>query len=143
MAIENAGLYSALQERFSQVEGISAVGAALVEERDLDQVLRPSRQQIIELLGADGCSIFLLPAEVTQDDEGAELRLAVALGVGAESIQRAETPVARFLHRQAILERRPRLVEDLLAGPADRAPAVARSRDRYPPVGAAPDEPSG
>ncbi len=124
VAIENAGLYTALQERFSQVEGISTVGAALVEERDLDQVLRTVAAQIIELLGADGCSIFLLPAEMTQDDEGAELSLAVALGVGSESFKGRKLPLYDSLTGSAILERLPRLEEELLAGPADRAPAL-------------------
>ncbi|HEY8601639.1 MAG TPA: GAF domain-containing protein, partial [Thermomicrobiales bacterium] len=124
VAIENAGLYTALQERFSQVEGISTVGAALVEERDLDQVLSTVAAQIIELLGADGCSIFLLPSEVTQDDEGAELSLAVALGVGSESFKGRKLPLHGSLTGSAILERLPRLEADLLAGPADRAPAL-------------------
>ena len=126
VAIENAGLYTALQERFSQVEGISTVGAALVEEHDLDQVLRTVTEQIIDLLGADGCSIFLLPAETERDDTAAELGLAVALGVGAEAFRGRKLPLYDSLTGSAILERKPRLETDLLAGPPERAPALRR-----------------
>ena len=124
VAIENAGLYTALQERFSQVEGISTVGAALVEERDLDQVLRTVTSQIIELLGADGCSIFLMPAEDVSEDTDVELSLVVALGVGAESFKGRRLPLHGSLTGSAILERLPRLEEHLLTGPAERAPAL-------------------
>lgn len=93
VAIENAGLYSALQERFSQVEGISAVGTALVEERNLEKVLRTVAEQIMALLGADGCSVWLLdPDEVTRMP-GQELTLVVALGVGARAMVGRKLPL--------------------------------------------------
>lgn len=126
VAIENAGLYTALQERFSQVEGISTVGAALVEERELDQVLRTVAAQIIELLGADGCSIFLLPTEEVPLDAEQELGLAVTLGVGSASFRGRKLPLHASLTGTAILNRQPVLEEDLLAGPPERAPALQR-----------------
>lgn len=127
VAIENAGLYTALQERFSQVEGISAVGAALIEERDLDRVLRTVAGQIIDLLGADGCSIFLLPAEERNEDEDQGLSLVVTLGIGTEMFRGRTLPLHDSLTGSAILQRAPLVVESILSTPPDHAPALKRA----------------
>jgi signal transduction histidine kinase len=127
VAIENAGLYTALQERYSQVEGISAVGAALVEERDLDRVLRTLAGQIIELLGADGCSVFLLPGNETALEDEQELSLAVTLGVGAEIFKGRTLPLHSSLTGTAILQGKPLLVEAILSSPPDHAPALKQA----------------
>jgi signal transduction histidine kinase len=121
VAIENAGLYSALQERFSQVEGIGAVGTALIEERDLDRVLETVAEQIIGLLGADGCSIFLLDPDEAARIEGEELELAVVLGAGMEVLRGRRLDLNDSYTGNAVRSGQPVLIENLQDGPAGNA----------------------
>ena len=113
VAIENAGLYSALQERFSQVEGISAVGTALVEERNLERVLRTVAEQIMALLGADGCSVWLLDPDEETRTPGEELALVVALGIGAGSMVGRRLPLVGSYTGEAISAGQPALMDNL------------------------------
>lgn len=115
VAIENAGLYSALQERFSQVEGISAVGTALVEERNLERVLRTVAEQIIALLGADSCAIALLPPDESTWVSGQELEVAVGVGVPVGRPPSGRLPLHSSITGQAILRGEPVLAEGLQA----------------------------
>jgi len=124
VAIENAGLYSALQERFSQVEGINAVGTALIEERDLDRVLETVAEQIIGLLGADGCSIFLLDPDEAARVPGEELVLAVVVGAGAERMQGRKLPLDGSFTGEAVRGGRPLLVDTLQDNPRDFSPLL-------------------
>jgi len=124
VAIENAGLYSALQERYSQVEGIGAVGAALIEARDLDDILQTVAQQILTLIGADGCAIFLLPADETAWGDGAELSLVAAVGVGSAAFRGRHLPLYDSVTGQAVRDRAAFLLDDILAGPPELTPAL-------------------
>lgn len=124
VAIENAGLYSALQERYSQVAGLSAVGAALIEARNLDDILQTVAQQIVSLIGADGCSIFLLPFDETTWGSGQELSLAASVGVGSASFAGRRLPLHGSVTGQAILDRAPATLSELLAGPPELTPAL-------------------
>ncbi|MFN8517079.1 MAG: GAF domain-containing protein [Chloroflexia bacterium] len=116
VAIENAGLYSALQERFSQVEAISAVGTALVEERDLERVLSTVAAQVMGLLDADGCSVWLLDADEEARPPGKELALVVSLGLGSEEMAGRRLPLNDSYTGTAIMEGGPVVVEDLSNG---------------------------
>lgn len=113
VAIENAGLYSALQERYSQVEGISVVGAALVEERNLERVLRTVAEQIMALLGADGCSVWLLDPDEENRVPDKELTQVVALGVGAEDMLGRRLALDSSYTGAAIRAGKPALIEHL------------------------------
>ena len=124
VAIENAGLYRALQERYSQVEGISAVGTALLEARNLDDILRTVAQQIVALIGADGCAIFLLPADETSRGAGGELSLVANVGVGSGSFEGRHLPLYGSVTGQAMQDRAARLVNDIIAGPPELTPLL-------------------
>jgi PAS domain S-box-containing protein len=113
VAIENAGLYSALQERFSQVEAISAVGTALVEERVLERVLETVAAQVMGLLDADGCSVWLLEADEEARTPDEELALVVSLGLGSEQMAGRRLALNDSYTGSAILEGAPAIVEDL------------------------------
>jgi len=126
VAIENAGLYSALQERYSQVEGISAVGTALIEARNLDDILQMVAQQIVALIGADGCAIFLLPADEADWGDGAELRLVASVGAGSGSSAGRRLPLYDSVTGGAVRDRAALLFDDILAGPLERTPALRR-----------------
>jgi PAS domain S-box-containing protein len=124
VAIENAGLYSALRERYSQVEGISTVGTALIESRDLDTILQTVARQIVALIGADGCAIFLLPADETDWGEDTELRLVANVGVGLGSFEGRRLPFYGSVTGQAIRDRAPLVLADILAGPPELTPIL-------------------
>lgn len=124
VAIENAGLYSALQERYSQVAGISAVGTALIEARNLDDILQTVAQQIVSLIGADGCSIFLLPADEADWGDGQELSLVASVGVGSTTFGGRSLPLYGSVTGQAILDRTPAFLTEILAGPPELTPPL-------------------
>ncbi len=124
VAIENAGLYSALQERYSQVEGISMVGTALIEARNLDDILQTVAQQIVTLIGADGCAIFLLPADEASWGTGAELSLVASVGVGSGSFAGRRLPLYDSVTGRAVQDRAAFLLDDILAGPPELTPAL-------------------
>ena len=124
VAIENAGLYTALQERYSQVKGIGTVGAALIEARNLDDILQTVAQQIVALIGADGCAIFLLPADEARWEEDAELSLVASVGVGSASFPGRRLPLYGSETGQTIRGRIPRVIAPILAGPPELTPAL-------------------
>ncbi len=126
VAIENAGLYSALQERFSQVEGIGAVGTALIEERNLDRVLRTVATQIKVLAGADGCSVALLDTDESAETATGEMTMVVVLGAGLEEMQGRHMTLHDSYAGEAVLAGGPLLVERLLAHTRHAAPVLRR-----------------
>jgi PAS domain S-box-containing protein len=126
VAIENAGLYSALQERFSQVEAISAVGTALVEERNLERVLRTVAEQVMGLLDADGCSVWLLDPNEEARTPGAELALVVSLGLAANEMIGRRLPLDDSYTGDAIKGGKPVLAVDLTD--LERHPTVVLGR---------------
>ncbi|MGN6674466.1 MAG: GAF domain-containing protein [Thermomicrobiales bacterium] len=125
VAIENAGLYSALQERFSQVQGISAVGTALIAERDLDRVLGTVADQVMSLLSAEGCSIALLEPDEAARIPGQELTLAVVSGIGETLLRGRRLSLANSFTGEAILSGQPVSITSLHDDPHRRAPALA------------------
>jgi PAS domain S-box-containing protein len=124
VAIENAGLYSALQERYSQVEGISTVGTALIEARNLDDILETVAEQIVTLIGADGCAIFLLPADEGSVGEDAELSVVANVGVGTGEFEGRRLPFHASVTGRAVRERAPLLLNDIIAGPPELTPVL-------------------
>ena len=124
VAIENAGLYSALQERFSQVQGISAVGTALIAERDLDRVLGTVADQVMSLLGADGCSIALLEPAEAAPTSGRELAVAVVTGIGETFLRGQRLALAESFTGEAIRSGRAVSIASLHDDPRHRAAAL-------------------
>ncbi|MDP9373611.1 MAG: GAF domain-containing protein, partial [Chloroflexota bacterium] len=124
LAIGNARLYSALQERLSQVEGLSAVGTALVEERDLGRVLRIVGERVVALLDADGCSIALLDPDEAARRPGEELELAVVIGPNEEQLQGRRLPLTGSFSGEAIRTGGPVLSEDAPRDPRGFAPTI-------------------
>ena len=94
LAIENARLFAALQERLAQVEGLSVVGAALIEERDLNRVLCIIGEQARRLLGVAGCSIVLLDMDNAARRPGEELELVMVLGAAEGVLEGRRLPLA-------------------------------------------------
>ncbi|HEY8602481.1 MAG TPA: GAF domain-containing protein, partial [Thermomicrobiales bacterium] len=117
VAIENAGLYRDVQERLAQVEALSAVGAALVEERNLERVLRTVGERVIALLNADGCAIALLDTDGTVREDGRELTLAVVIGDREADLQGMRIPLRGSFLGEAILSNGPIISDDTSADP--------------------------
>ena len=126
VAIENAGLYRDVQERLAQVEGLSAVGAALVEERNLGRVLRTVGERVIALLNADGCAIALLDPDETARESGRELTLAVVIGDRETDLQGMRIPLHGSFLGEAILSGGPIISGDIAGDLRGYAPAIRR-----------------
>ncbi len=123
LAVKNAGLYRALHEQLSQVRAISAVGTALVEERDLARVLRTVGEQVVALLDTGGCSIALLDPDEATRTPGEELTLAVVLGKG-EELQGRRLPLDGSFSGAAIRTGGPVLSEDAQGDPRGFGPTL-------------------
>jgi PAS domain S-box-containing protein len=126
VAIENAGLYRDVQERLAQVEGLSAVGAALVEERSLERVLRTVGERVIALLSADGCAIALLDPDEGARVPGRELSLAVVIGEQEGDLQGLQIPLHGSFLGEAIISGGPIISGDTGADPRGYPPAMRR-----------------
>ncbi|MDP8907768.1 MAG: GAF domain-containing protein, partial [Chloroflexota bacterium] len=125
--IENARLYSDLQDHLARVEALSAVGTALVEERDLQRVLRTVAEQVIALLGAAGCAIVLLDPDEAAQTPGEELELAVVVGTGEGGVQGQRMPLVGSFSGEAIRTGQPVVSDDARHDPRGCASAVRAS----------------
>jgi signal transduction histidine kinase len=124
LAIENARLYGALQERLAQVEGIQAVGTALIEERNLDRVLRTIGEQVMRLLGTAGCSIALLDPDEARRRPGEELELVMVLGAGEGVLEGRRLPLEGSFSGAAIQQGGPIISEDAQHDPRGFRPTL-------------------
>ena len=129
VAIKNAGLYRDVQERLAQVEALSAVGAALVEERNLDRVLRTVGERVIALLNADGCAIALLDTGGATQEVGRELTLGVVIGEREADLQGMRIPLHGSFLGAAILASGPIISDDTSADPRGYGPALRRQHN--------------
>ncbi|HEX5504895.1 MAG TPA: GAF domain-containing protein, partial [Thermomicrobiales bacterium] len=117
VAMENARLYSALQERLSEMVGLGAVGAALIEERNLERVLRTVSEQVMRLTGADSCGVVLLSPEATTHPPGEELELAVITGPTGGLHESQRMPLFGSIAGEAIRTGKPILSNNLRRDP--------------------------
>jgi signal transduction histidine kinase len=117
VAMENARLYSALQERLSEMVGLGAVGAALIEERNLERVLRTVSEQVMRLTGADSCGVVLLSPEATTHPPGEELELAVVTGPAGGLREGQRLPLFGSIAGEAIRTGKPILSNNLRRDP--------------------------
>jgi len=86
-AIENAGLFSQVQQHAKRLETLNAVSQAVNQSLDLDKVLNDALEKVIELLKVDSGFIRLL------SENGRELVLTAHKGFTAEQI--SKLPVSR------------------------------------------------
>jgi signal transduction histidine kinase/PAS domain-containing protein len=126
VAVENAHLYRDLQGQLAQVAALSAVGAALVEERDLERVLRTVGSRVIDLLQADGCAIALLDPDEAARVPGQELLLAVVLGDEEARLQGLRIPLVGSFLGEAIVRGGPVISADNTRDPRGYPPATPR-----------------
>jgi len=126
VAIENAHLYRDLQGQLAQIAALSAVGAALVEERDLERVLRTVGGRVIDLLHADGCAIALLDPDEAARVPGQELLLAVVLGEEEQHLQGLRIPLTGSFLGEAIVRGEPVISEDNARNSRGYPPATPR-----------------
>jgi PAS domain S-box-containing protein len=98
IAIENARLYTAEQERRRQVEAVQAVSAEVTREADLNAVLRLVTQRAAELLATAAGTVFLweeesqslVPQAQFGQDWPATLSLRLGEGVAGAVAERRE-----------------------------------------------------
>ena len=115
-----------MQERLAQVEALSAVGAALVEERNLGRVLRTVGERVIALLNADGCAVALLDPDEAARQPGQELELAVVIGERETDLQGLRIPLNGSFLGEAILTGGPVISGDTTVEQRGYPPAIRR-----------------
>jgi signal transduction histidine kinase len=122
VAIENARLYEAEQERLEEserrrqvAEGLRDILSILNSNRALDEVLDAIVDQALQLLGADGGAVYRLHR---QDEI---ISIVTARGMPGEFMAVGTFPLAPTALHRAIMQRRPFAVPDFskMEQPAD------------------------
>lgn len=121
IALENARLFAEVQQRVQQLIGIASVGAAIVEERDVDRVLAIVANHVRGLTDAEGVLLSFL------SEDGKDLRVWKAVGQRAEEMQDIDVPVEGSLAAVAIASRESQFSAD----PSGDARVYAPNVDRY------------
>ncbi|MBI3945100.1 MAG: GAF domain-containing protein [Armatimonadetes bacterium] len=119
-AIENARLYHSLQRRMSELRAIYRTGQALTSSLNLGRVLRETLRRATHVLGARSGSIMLI------DPEEHELRIAHAVGLSREIIQRTRVRVGESIAGAVAQSGVPIILAE---GEVDERSLVARDRE--------------
>ena len=127
IAVDNARLYgqtmaseaSALR-RLRELDVVQEIGNALLGESDPTRVLRMIVQEAIDLMGAVVAYIAM------PDDDAQQLRVRVAAGPGAGSIEGMDIRTEGSFSEYAMRSLEPLLVDDALGDPRGTAPVAQR-----------------
>lgn len=120
IALENARLFSEVQQRVQQLIGIASVGAAIVEERDVDRVLAIVGNHLRGLTDAETVLLSFL------SEDAKDLRVWKAVGQHGEDMQDIDVPVEGSLAAVAIATRESQVSSDPSDDPRVYAPNVQR-----------------
>jgi signal transduction histidine kinase len=118
IAIENARLYGALQERLNEMVGVQRIGAALLDERDFDRVLQVVCEQLQRLTDAEGVGLALLA------ESGQHLDMRTVVGPTRELLQGARIPVKGSFAGLALHTNQPQRTDDAQHDPRGYAPSL-------------------
>ncbi|MCL4393668.1 MAG: GAF domain-containing sensor histidine kinase, partial [Chloroflexi bacterium] len=131
VAVENARLYKAEQERREEAERRRQVAEALREilavlnsTRSLEDILTHIAGQARRLLGSDAIALFRL------DEESQTLRISASEGLSAELASNVVVPLGKGAVGRAALERRPVILDDPASLLAELAAFPIDSRAR-------------
>ncbi len=106
ISIRNAQLYQDLQARLRNLSIAQEIGNILVSTLNIDAILNLVVDGIVEVLGADICSIMLL------DEESRHLTVVASKGLPEEARQ-ARVPVGTGISGYVAREGRPLLIKNL------------------------------
>lgn len=113
VALENARLYTEMQQRATELAVVAAVSSALSCSLDLEEVLQTIVESVVQVVGCDRSAIFEL------SEEGRELRLRTARGLSPAYVQRSQHLLVGQDNRAlALATGRPMIVPDILAEPS-------------------------
>ncbi|MCW5850808.1 MAG: GAF domain-containing protein [Anaerolineae bacterium] len=124
IALENARLFGEVRQRVQQLIGITSVGAAIVEERDVDRVLSIVADHVRGLTEAEHVLISLL----SEDSHTLDVRMAV--GPRADLLYEMPIPVEGSLAGLALTTRHPQFSPNAMDDPRVHAPNLTRSGAR-------------
>ena len=114
VSIRNASLYEDLQRRLRNLSIAQEIGNVLVSTLNIDAILSLVVDGIVEVLGADICSIMLL------GDDSRTLRVVAARGLPEEALN-AEVPVGQGISGHVAREGKPLLIRNLDEDPRFKA----------------------
>jgi len=117
VALENARLYRDAEAARERLEAVGHVTAAILEGREVDEVLRLIAEHARKLAGGD-------LATVTVPKGGGLLGLRVAVGALADRLEGEEYEATGSIAEEAMRSGRPLSIPDLSADPRTTQPAV-------------------
>lgn len=120
ISIRNAQLYEDLSARLRRLSIAQEIGNVLVSTQKIEAILNLMVDGIVEVLGADVCSIMLL------DEEGTHLSVVAAKGLPEEA-KGVRVPVGSGISGYVAREGKPLLVKNLDEDPRFES----RRADRY------------
>lgn len=94
-ALENARLHEMVEDKVQQLGSLFEVGKAITSTLQLDRVLQTVTENVLEVMGADGCAILLL------EEHSNTLRLQTSLGLGPHHASRSFSLDRGFLGEAA------------------------------------------
>jgi PAS domain S-box-containing protein len=116
VAIENARLYQEAQRRAAELASLIRVSATVTSTLNLEEVLETIVNSVLEVVGCQGLTIFVL------DEETRLLRLAAARGLSENYIANSQTlPLERGGRAHAAAAGEPAVVENIAVDPSARS----------------------
>jgi len=112
VALENARLYSAMQQRATELAVVATVSAAISCSLDQERVLQTIVESVIQVIGCDKSAIFEL------SEDGSELRLRTAKGLSPDFVRHSQhLRVGQDSRAQAVVTGQPLIVPDVYLAP--------------------------
>ena len=111
-ALENAHLHEVVKDKLAQLGTLFEVGKAITSTLQLDRVLQTVTEQVLAVMGADGCAILLL------DEQASTLRMRASSGLGPQHARRSFSLGSGFLGLAAQTGRPMMLVDDATIPPS-------------------------
>ncbi len=129
VALENARLYTEMQQRATELAVVSMVSSAISCSLDLEEVLQTIVESVVQVVGCDKSAIFEL------SEDGRELRLRTAKGLSPAYVQRSQHLVVGQDNRAlALATGRPMIVPDVSVEPNLRELAKMAKEEGYQAV---------
>ena len=112
VALENAHLYGAMQQRATELAMVAMVSSAISSSLDLESVLQTIVESVVQVVGCDKSAIFEL------DEDSSKLSLRMARGLSSDYVENSlQLQVGQDTRALAVATGAPLIVPDIEVEP--------------------------